>query len=282
MSRCMQHAFSPKQPFSFDQTIAFVQAFPPCRGDYAIADDSITVALAIDGSAKTATIRKDRIETSDARLVPRAIDFIGGRDDVGKLYEAAEGDAVFGKVIDELRGLHHVRFLTLEEIAVYSVMMQRAPIAVASRLKQRFLDAFGLRVGGLRAFPEMKQLVELGDKEIGKAIGHAPKAARIVEVVRGVAALGEKFLVGAPYAQARDALLKIKGVGPFSAAAILLRGLGRMNELPWMDAFDEAGKAIYGARFSRAAIEKRYGDQIGYWSFYVRTVEGRRARSRAE
>lgn len=75
---------------------------------------------------------------------------------------------------------------------------------------------------------------------------------------------------------ARDALLEIDGIGPFSAAAILLRGLGRMNELPWMDAFDEAGRACYGAAFDRKAIERRYGDQIGYWSFYVRTGSSRR------
>ena len=31
-----------------------------------------------------------------------------------------------------LHGLHHVRFLTLEEIAVYSVMMQRQPIQRAA------------------------------------------------------------------------------------------------------------------------------------------------------
>ena len=273
----MQHAYTPAQPFSFDQTLAFVRAFPPCQGEYVVTDDSITAAVAHAGKAVPFTITATHVATAHPQLVDRALDFVGARDDVGKLYRAAEGDAPFSALVRELHGLHHVRFLTLEEIAVYSVMMQRAPIAVASRLKRRFLDAFGLRAGKLRAFPEMADLVELDARDIGKAIGHAPKAARIVEVVRGVAALGERFLVTAPYAQARDALLKIAGVGPFSAAAILLRGLGRMNELPWMDAFDDAGREFYGAGFDRKGIERRYGDQIGYWSFYVRTGSGRRA-----
>ncbi len=272
----MQHTYASAKPFSFDQTLAFVAHFPPCRADYTLTRDSITAAVALDGKAVPFTITKDHVVTTDARLVDRALDFVGARDDLGKLYRAAEGDEPFSALVRELHGLHHVRFLTLEEIAVYAVMMQRAPIAVASRLKQRFLDAFGLRTGKLRAFPEMRDLVELDERAIGKAIGHAAKAARIVRVVRGVAALGERFLVTAPYARARDALLEIDGIGPFSAAAILLRGLGRMNELPWMDAFDEAGRACYGAAFDRKAIERRYGDQIGYWSFYVRTGSSRR------
>jgi hypothetical protein len=43
-----------------------------------------------------------------------------------------------------------------------------------------------------------------------------------------------------------------------------------MNELPWLEPFDDAGRALYGAGFDRAKVEARYGDQIGYWSFYAR------------
>ena len=45
---------------------------------------------------------------------------------------------------------------TLEEIAVYSVMMQRNPITMAARLKRKFLARYGLPVKGseLRAMPD--------------------------------------------------------------------------------------------------------------------------------
>ena len=270
----MRHVFTPTPPFSFAHTLAFARRFPPCH-EYAITDTSLTAAIALDGKAVPVTITGDAIITDDPRAVDRALAFIGARDDLRPLYRAAVGDPPFLDVVHELHGLHHLRFLTLEDIAVYVVLMQRAPIAVASRLRARFLDAFGLRSGYLRAMPEMRDLVQLREADIARAIGHRAKAARIVEVVAGVAALGEHFLVTAPYERARDALTTIRGIGPFSAAAILLRGLGRMNELPWMPAFDDAGRAVYGARFSRAAIERRYGDHIGYWSFYVRAATGR-------
>jgi DNA-3-methyladenine glycosylase II len=157
---------------------------------------------------------------------------------------------------------------------VYSVMMQRAPIAVASTLRRRFLDSFGLPVtiGGttLRAMPSFATLVELDGADIAEAIGNRRKGEIIASVTRGVAAIGEARLREAPYAEARDALLEVPGIGPFSAAAILLRGLGRMDEVP-LDKFEDTARELYGDAYDASAIAGRYGDQIGYWSFYLKT-----------
>jgi DNA-3-methyladenine glycosylase II len=97
-------------------------------------------------------------------------------------------------------------------------------------------------------------------------------------VIAGVADLGEAFLREAPYAEARDALLEIPGVGPFAAGAILLRGLGRMDELPSMEMFEREGRAIYKRAWAPKAIAQRYGEHIGYWSYYVK-IAGAAARS---
>jgi DNA-3-methyladenine glycosylase II len=161
--------------------------------------------------------------------------------------------------------------MTLEEIAVYSVMMQRAPVNIASTYRRRFVDAFGLETKGLRAFPTFDVLVELDGDTIAEAIGNKRKGPAIASVVRGVAAIGETRLREAPYEEARDALLEVPGIGPFSAAAILLRGLGRMDELPIMDKLEDEAREIYGNAYDARAIEKRYGTQIGYWSFYLKT-----------
>jgi DNA-3-methyladenine glycosylase II len=284
-----------KQPFSFAQTVAFLRSFPPCQGDHVLTDHSITAAVSAGGIARAFTIHDGdpptvemprHIDAATQRaLLARAAHFIGADDDLAPLYAAAEGDPPFRALVRELHGLHHVRFLTLEEIAVYCVLMQRTPIALAATYKRRFLARFGIPVdvGGatLRAMPELDQLVELDAGDIAAAIGHAGKAARITDVVRGVAAIGEPILRTAPYAVARDALLAIPGVGPFSAAAILLRGLGRMDELPALRPIEDEARALYGVAYDPAAIARRYGDQIGYWSFYLRTGAGRARRATA-
>jgi len=193
-------------------------------------------------------------------------------------------DPPFRALVAQLHGLHQVRFLTLEEIAVYCVMMQRTPVTVASAYKRRFLARFGLPVmvgdHTLRAFPEMRELVTLDVNAIADAIGHRRKAEQIVSVVRGVAAIGEPLLRTAPYVQARDALLAVPGIGPFSATAILLRGLGRMDELPVMSHFADEARVLYGPRYDEAAIVRRYGRHIGYWAFYLKTGVARMSSAR--
>lgn len=283
----MQLSLEVKAPFSFAQAVAFLRRFPPCQGEYVLRDDAITAAVSVGGIAKVFTIREqagrsglkvDVPRHSDVAtqraLLARAADFLGVNDDVAPFYAAAEDDPHMRSIVRGHHGLHHVRFLTLPEIAVYSVMMQRTPMKMASVYKRRFLTAFGIPVDTgeeiLRAMPELDQLGDLSASEINAAIDHAHKAAAIVEVVRGVAAIGEAFLREAPYEEARDALLEVPHIGPFSAAAILLRGLGRMNQLPSMAWFEDEARFVYGHRYDADDILARYGEHVGYWSFYLK------------
>jgi len=267
------------KPFSLAQSIAFLRRFVPCTSDYILTDDSITAAVVVDRRATTFTLRGDRevtLESPDAKRVRViASDFVGASDDLTAFYAAAAGDPPMKPLVEALYGLHHARFLTLGEIAVYCVMMQRNPIERAAQLKRAFFESFGVPVvvgdRTLRALPELDTLAGLSAAEIGEAIRHRPKAEQIVRVVAGVAAIGETMLRDAPYAEARDRLLEVKGIGPFSAAAILLRGLGRMDELPWMDRFSSVARELYGDDADGEALAGRYGRSIGYWSFYAMT-----------
>jgi DNA-3-methyladenine glycosylase II len=281
----MQLTIPTKRPFSFAQTLAFMRRFPPCQTQYVLGDDSLTAALAAGGKPIAFRLRGDdelAIEVPEAlparvqqTVVEHAARFVGAADDLEAFYAVARGDTRFEPIVQLLHGLHHVRFLTLAEISVYAVLMQRAPVHVAAASLGKFLAAFGKPVDvperTLFAMPELAELCGLGVEPIAAAIRHRGKAERIVEVARGVHALGEHRLREAPYAEARDALLAIRGLGPVSAAAILLRGLGRMDELPWLPAFAEHARELYGKTVDHATIANRYGRHIGYWSFYVMT-----------
>ncbi len=286
----MRTELTVRAPYSFDQTLAFLRRFPPCQGEYLLDEDSLTAAVTVGDRAVPLTIRRTgaRLEAETGRaedlpaVLAHARHWIGADDDVAALYRAARGDGPFSALIERMHGLHHVRFLTLAEISVYCVMMQRAPITMASRMKRAFLAAFGvpLEVDGktLRAMPSLEALCDLDGAAIGKAIGHTLKGPMIARVVKGVAAIGETALREAPYVEARDALLAIPGIGPFSAAAILLRGLGRMDQVPSIGMFGEEAAVVYGGAVDEAAIARRYGTMIGYWSFYVKAGASRPTR----
>jgi DNA-3-methyladenine glycosylase II len=266
----MQLAVRP--PFSFARTLDFLRSFPPCQGDFVLGADSLAGALALGDRAVSFTVRADLSLETDAPEVAVAVaDLLGARDDLAPFYAAAAGDRAFAPLVARLHGLHHVRFRSLEEITVYSVLMQRTPVALAARLKRRFLDAFGLRAGALRVMPSFARLRALDAGAIADAIGHRRKAASIVEVVRGVATIDPDLLRHGRYCDARDALLAIRGIGPFSAGAILLRGLGRMDDLPGMRWFADEARAVYGAAFDERAVRARYGRHLGYWAFYLKS-----------
>jgi DNA-3-methyladenine glycosylase II len=280
-------------PFSFAQTLAFACGFAPLETAAIVERDRLVAAFAHRGVAWACELRaphgKLTLTVADgapAHVVERACDLVGARDDLRAFYALAATDPVMAPVVAELHGLHQVRFLGLEEIAVYCVMMQRTPIKVAAAYKQRFLARFGFAVDvdrsaagatrTLRAMPELADLVHLAAADIADAIGHRGKAERIATVVREVHRIGEDFLVGAPYAAARDALLAVPGIGPFSAAAILLRGLGRVDEVPSLEMFEEPGRERYGRAWNVSTIARHYGTTIGTWAFYLKTAAGRR------
>lgn len=288
----MERIVAVRQPFDFGQSLAFLRRFEACRADYLFDDRGVTAAISVAGRAVAFRI-SGRTGGGGGGLVVRVLDDAAGRevvdaaagtaahlvgadDDLGAFYAATAGDHPrYQAIVRALHGLHHVRFLTLAEITVYCVLMQRSPITLAARAKRRFLARFGrtVDVGGhvLHAMPELDELVALEATDYQEAIGHARKAAMLPAVVRGVAALGETFLRTAPYAEANAALREIPGIGPFSAAAILLRGLGRMDDLPLeTEPFAAPARAVYGDAWSPRAIRDRYGAQVGYWSYYLK------------
>ncbi|MFT3694845.1 MAG: hypothetical protein QM831_16975 [Kofleriaceae bacterium] len=289
----MQIAIATTQPFSFAQTLAFACRFKPLETAAIIGPDHMVAAFAHGGRGYAVELRApgarggrvdDNLEVTLAddapiELARRGADLVGATDDLAPFYARAEGDPTMAKVIQKLAGLHQVRFLGLEEIAVYCVMMQRTPVRVAARYKQRFLEKFGLPVmhagRELRAMPELAALAQLEADDIAEAINHQQKAERIATVVRGVHAIGEEFLRTAPFAEARDALLEIPGVGPFSAHAILLRGLGRTEGLPSLEMFEEPGRKVYGRSWNPDAMTRRYGQHIGTWAYYLKVIASR-------
>ena len=288
----MEQLVAVRTPFVLAQSLAFMRRFTPCQGDHLLDDDRVTTAVALgaravavriaEGPGATVALTHPDVDADDAaRIAHRARQLLSLDDELDGFYRAAASDAApFAAIVDALHGLHQVRFSSLPDIAVYAVLMQRRPITQAGRMRQQVLAALGLpvEVDGhtLRAWPSFGALVGL-DVAAWQAAGvDAHKAAQLPPVVRGVAALGEPFLATAPYADARDALCAIPGIGPFSAAAILLRGLGRMDDVPLaMKGFAEPARDVYGAAWDPRATVRRYGPALGYWSFYLKTGAAR-------
>lgn len=283
------------QPFAFRKSLDFLIGFPPCAGDQHLTTDattgvaSVTKGVSFGGQAmavrlgehadgvQVIALSEQLLPTSATRRLHRwTTDLFSLDEDLGEFYALAASDRPFSAVTQSLHGLHHVRFPSVAEAAVWFVLTQRTPQRIALNLKRRITTELGRStlVDGVRhqAFPELDDLTGLNAADWQILIGNERKARYLDNVLHGVADLGVDWLGHAPYDEATTALRRIVGVGEFTAAAILLRGLGRMDFVPLgMPSFDRPARALYGSGFDPDRIRRHYGRHLGYWAYYLKT-----------
>jgi DNA-3-methyladenine glycosylase II len=204
--------------------------------------------------------------------------WLGLSDDLSGFHARAAMDPPMAPVLEVARGLHQVRFPSLSEATVYFALTQRSTTWFARARKRRLAAAVGVAVvaDGVTypAFPSLATVAAMSVEEMIEFAGNRQRAERVLDVARGVAALDESWLRTAPYDEARRALLAISGVGPFTAHGLLIRALGRPDDVPLeMAQFTRAAAAVYGEPPpSPAELRERYGDQIGWWAYVTRTA----------
>jgi DNA-3-methyladenine glycosylase II len=151
-----------------------------------------------------------------------------------------------------MRGVKPPRHPTVWEACVNAIVFQQVSIVAASAIMRRFIAALGEpreRYGvRLHCFPSAARLLGARDARLRRAGLSADKLAalrRVADVLeRG--ALNEAMLEERPSPDAAALLRSIKGIGPWTAAVILLRGLGRLDVFPANDTSVARNLALIG------------------------------------
>jgi len=284
-------------PFSLGASRRAMSGFQPCAGDQAICPAHVRKAFLRPGAEDEAVVVEVAPRPDGAPGVhllvhassPLSSDAAAGvelavsrwlslGDDVRPLLDRASGDPPTADLLTAVEGLHQVRFPSLAEGAAYFALSQRSTQWFAAARKVRMATVLGpaLEVDGQRhvAFPALSRLTALGADGLLEFAGNRQRATRLAEVLDGVAALDEEMLRTAPYPQAREALLAVRGIGAFTANAILLRVLGRPDEAPLeMAQFAAVAEGVYGDRPPAPdKIRERYGVYVGWWAYLCRTA----------
>ncbi|MEV0716836.1 hypothetical protein [Asanoa sp. NPDC050611] len=286
-------------PYDFGCTVRALEGFVPLAGDHRVADGVVRRAFAHpdparaaagaavvasvtadpSGGARLAVFASAPLSPAEAAAVERsASDWLGLGDDLRGFHAAADADPGMAAVMRVARGLHQVRFPSLAEATVHFTLTQRSTQWFAGARRRRMAADLGpsLVVDDVvyRAFPSLAVVAALDEATLRGYAGHAQRAARVREVAAGVGALGEQWLRTAPYGDARAALLAVPGIGPFTADALLLRALGRPDEVPLeMRPFRLAAEQVYGTPApGPEELRARYGRHIGWWAYTVRTA----------
>ncbi|WP_433214218.1 DNA-3-methyladenine glycosylase family protein [Dactylosporangium sp. CS-047395] len=287
--------FRPAQrDIALDPAGSVRRAFPhPSDPEAAVV---VEVAERDDGApgAGLTVFSADPLDGPDLDAVRRRVSaWLGLDDDRAEFLTRADADEPVRPLLALARGLHQVRFSSLAEGVVYFTLLQNSTQWFATLGKRRLTLYFGIpaSVDGqdFTAIPDLPSLSRLTAFEVRPFVQGRNKAERLVQVLAGVAALDEELLRTGPYGEARDALLSVRGIGDYTAHALLLRVLGRPDAVPLeMEQYRHTARAVYGEDTpSPDELREWYGPWIGWWAYTCRAAltwidQDRTERERAE
>lgn len=176
-----------------------------------------------------------------------------------------------------LRGMRPPRFLSLFDTFLNVIPFQQVSVDAGLSLVERLVQRIGPRVtwGGRTwwAFPRAEDVARLAPQTLREIGLSAAKTRSLLFAANEVAEgrLTEESLEALPTPQAAERLVEMPGIGPWSAQAILLRGLGRMDAFPQKDT--GAIRAMNGlfpdivTPAAAASLTQRLGPRRGYLYF---------------
>ncbi|MBI3966276.1 MAG: DNA-3-methyladenine glycosylase 2 family protein [Chloroflexi bacterium] len=245
----------PRPPFDFAMALAYFRGSPSAILE-SVEGETLVRAVRLDGQPTLVSIRgvgtvtEPRLEVrtdapGGAARLEEAVDFVRRTlrtdEDVGELEAIAARDAVFGQIVRRFRGLRLLQIPAAFETLIWAILGQQINVTFARKLKGALVECYGdrLRSGEreYRVFPEARTLAELEPADLTPLQFSRQKAEYVVRVAR-VCARGELDLESLADASSEAAiaeLVKVRGVGRWTAEYTLMRGLGHRDLIPAAD-----------------------------------------------
>jgi DNA-3-methyladenine glycosylase II len=176
---------------------------------------------------------------SEARI--KVAHLLGTEQELEPFYRMVLKDPVLNPIVKNLRGLHIPQTLSLWEGLVLAILGQQVSSHVARIMRNGLVERYGLALKEsgetYRIFPRPEALVEAGLEEL-YAIKLSKRKARYIFDIAAALASQERdldSLRSLPDEEVVRKLMEIRGVGPWTAHWILIRGLGRPDAFPHGD-----------------------------------------------
>lgn len=192
--------------------------------------------------------------------------------DLSSFYAKAATDETLRPLAERYRGLKPPRFPTVFECLLNAVACQQLSIEAGLTLLNRLAAATaGQDACTPRPFPAPEQVDELPPNDL-RAAGFSERKVETILAVAHAAATGEvdlQALARLDDAAIAETLQQRRGIGPWSADYVLLRGLGRLHVFPRRDI-----GALNGLQRFLAATEhqEESGPTLARWAPFAGLV----------
>lgn len=187
----------------------------------------------------TITLVGDKREHARALAIVRRV--LGVDRDLAHFDRAAARIPWLKSLAKRRHGVRPPRYPTLWEACVNAIVFQQISLVAATAIIHRLIIALGQSIvsEGFQhyAFPSVTNFLAAEDdllRAAGLSVGKLMTLRRVGDAL-AAGTLDETMLEQQASADAAAILCRIKGIGPWTAAVILLRGLGRLDVFPMND-----------------------------------------------
>jgi DNA-3-methyladenine glycosylase II len=273
-------------PYRLDLTVNVLRRLSSNVVDRLCADG--TYARALDGFSAPASVAVRQLEPGaleielevppgeDERALALVVRMLGVERNLRPFERRAAKISWLGALAKRMRGVKPPRYPTLWEACVNAVVFQQISLFAAAAILRRVIEALGSPIARedetLYAFPTPQAVLDASDATLGIAGLSTGKYTTLRRIAAALleGALDETMLEERPSSEAATLLTQIKGIGPWTATVILLRGLGRLDVFPMKDSGMARGLArLAGGSVDLAAALEILGDQRGMLYYHV-------------
>jgi DNA-3-methyladenine glycosylase II len=163
-------------------------------------------------------------------------------NDIKPFYELASKDKLLKDLITKFYGYRIMGQPDLFESIVWAVLGQQINLQFAYTLKQHFVEHFGERLfwqeQSYFLFPSAKMVTGLTDEALLPLQFSRQKSRYTITIAEAFASgeISKEKLAGLPLAEAKDQLMKIKGIGNWTANYALMKTFRYKDAFPLEDA----------------------------------------------
>jgi DNA-3-methyladenine glycosylase II len=187
------------------------------------------------------TIRIEGDRREHPRLLKLVRRMLGVEVDLAPFYRSASKVQWLHPLVSRMQGVRPPRYPTIWEACVNAVVFQQISLHAASAIMGRLTAGLSEPLGhsGVRLypFPSPEQVLSAPASVLrgaGLSAGKLATLQRVADAL-GAGSIDEGHLERLPSSDAAALLRSIKGIGPWTAMVILLRGLGRLDVFPAND-----------------------------------------------
>jgi DNA-3-methyladenine glycosylase II len=238
-----------RPPFSLPVTVDALRRLSANVVDVAGPDGVYRRALQDERGVNAIEVRQPSSRALDVlvhgehgeRWLPDVERMLGVRAQLDEWYRRVEDFPWLARLAKRFRGVRPPQYPTLWEALAHAIVFQQISIHAAGAIMRRMVEALSPEVecgsAVLRPFPLPGRFLAATDLQLRAAGLSSNKVAHLRSIAAAVesGALARARIDELSSAGAAAELARVRGVGPWSAAVVLLRGFGRLDVFPMKD-----------------------------------------------